>query len=105
MFQLETISAKMLDYFVGRSDALIIDLRERESYEAGHVRTAINVPYAEFEDRIDFPRAKILILYCDRGGASMAAARQLARMGYKARSVIGGFDAYRGRNLVISREP
>ena len=28
MFPIETISAKMLDYYVGRSDALIIDLRD-----------------------------------------------------------------------------
>lgn len=105
MFQLETISAKMLDYFVGRSDALIIDLREPEAYAAGHVRTAVNVPYAKIEENADFPKGKTLVLYCDRGGASMMAAKQLARMGYRTRSVIGGFEAYRGRNLVISREP
>ncbi|MGN8631148.1 rhodanese-like domain-containing protein [Blautia sp. HCP3S3_G3] len=105
MFQLETISAKMLDYYVGRSDALIIDLRERETYEKGHVRTAVSVPYGELEERKDFPVTKILVFYCDRGGASMMAARQFARKGYRTRSVIGGFEAYRGRNLVISREP
>jgi len=32
MFPVETISAKMLDYYVDRRDTLIIDLRERESY-------------------------------------------------------------------------
>ena len=32
MFPIETISAKMLDYYVGRSDALIIDLRDTVSY-------------------------------------------------------------------------
>lgn len=105
MFQLETISAKMLDYYVGRSDALIIDLRDREAYEESHVRTAVNIPYENLEEKTDFPRSKTLILYCDRGGASMVAARQLARLGYRTRSVIGGFEAYRGRNLVISREP
>lgn len=105
MFQLETISAKMLDYFVGRSDALIIDLRDREAYRAGHVRTAVSVPYEELEERMDFPKNKILVFYCERGGASMMAAKLLAGKGYRTRSVIGGFDAYRGRNLVISREP
>ena len=30
MFPVETISAKMLDYYVGRRDTLIIDLREYE---------------------------------------------------------------------------
>ena len=29
MFPVETISAKMLDYYVGRRDTLIIDLREK----------------------------------------------------------------------------
>ena len=32
----------------------------------------------------------------------MAAARLFVRKGYRTRSVIGGFEAYRGRNLVIS---
>lgn len=102
MFTLETISAKMLDYYVGRSDALIIDLREEEAFQKSHVRTAVNVPYAQLEGRMDFPKGKMLIFYCERGGASMMAAKLLARMGYKTRSVIGGFEAYRGRNLVIS---
>ena len=94
MFQIETISAKMLDYYVERSDAVIIDLRDPVSYKKGHVRNAVNIPYHEF------PKDKILILYCDRGGASMQAARSLARAGCRTRSVIGGFAAYRGRNLV-----
>ena len=51
----------------------------------------------------DFPKEKLLVFYCDRGGASMAAAREFVRRGYRTRSVIGGFAAYRGRNLVISR--
>lgn len=102
MFPVETISAKMLDYYVGRSDAIIIDLRDRDEFRAGHVRGAVNIPYEVFDENEDFPRRKTLVLYCDRGGASMMAAKQLARRGYQTRSVIGGFQAYRGRNLVIS---
>ena len=62
------------------------------------------MPYEKFEEMqtYDFPKGKILVLYCDRGGASLLLARQLAKLGYCTRSVIGGFGAYRGRNLVIS---
>lgn len=102
MFLVETISAKMLDYYVGRSDALIIDLRDRGSYRKSHVKGAVNIPYEDLEEYSAFPMSKMLIFYCDRGGASMAAAKQLARQGFRTRSVIGGFEAYRGRNLVIS---
>ena len=92
MFPVETISAKMLDYYVDRRDTLIIDLREG----------AVNMPYGEIDGYTAFPKGKILVLYCDRGGASLLLARQLAKLGYCTRSVIGGFGAYRGRNLVIS---
>jgi rhodanese-related sulfurtransferase len=101
MFPVEPVSAKMLDYYVGRSDAMIIDLRDRESYRESHVAGAVNIPYADLEGKMDFPGDKMLIFYCDRGGASMAAARQYGKLGWKARSVIGGFEAYRGRNLVV----
>lgn len=103
MFQIETISAKMLDYYVGRRDAFIIDLRVPQEYKAGHIRGAVNVPYETLDDYQGFPKDKLLILYCDRGGASLDAAKRLVKQGYQTRSVIGGMQAYRGRNLVISR--
>lgn len=100
MFPVEPISAKMLDYYVGRRDAFLIDLRSREEYRTGHMKGAVNLPYEEFENvRIRFPRGKILCCTAT-GGASLLAARVLARNGYETRTVIGGMNAYRGRNLV-----
>lgn len=102
MFQLETISPKMLDYYVGRRDAFIIDLREPAQFGKSHIKGAINLPYGEFDYERKLPKEKILVLYCDRGNASLLAGRELAKRGFKVRSVTGGFLAYRGRNLVIS---
>lgn len=102
MFPIETISAKMLDYYVGRSDTLIIDVREATLYKKSHIRGAVNCPYSQLEQCRELPREKLLIFYCQRGGSSMAAARLFVKKGYKTRSVIGGFEAYQGRNLVIS---
>ena len=100
MFPVETISAKMLDYYVDRRDSLLIDLREREEFNKSHVRGAVNMPYGEIDGYTAFPKGKILVLYCDRGGASLQAARILARNGYKTKTVIGGMKEYRGRNLI-----
>lgn len=69
MFQIETISAKMLDYYVERSDAVIIDLRDPAAYRRGHVRNAVNIPYRELEEYLEkkqdqkyrFPKDKLLI--------------------------------------------
>lgn len=102
MFPIETISAKMLDYYVGRSDTMIIDVRDPDAYRKSHILGAVNFPYQELSICRELPPEKLLVFYCQRGGASMAAARLFVRKGYRTRSVIGGFDAYRGRNLVIS---
>lgn len=89
MFQIETISAKMLDYYVERSDAVIIDLRDPAAYRRGHVRNAANIPYRELEEYLEkkqdqkyrFPKDKLLILYCDRGGASMRGCPEPGKTG------------------------
>ena len=51
MFPVEPISGKMLDYYVGRKDSFLIDLRNPKEYHTGHIKGAVNVPYEEFEDR------------------------------------------------------
>ena len=106
MFPFETMSAKMLDDYVGRKDALIIDLRGQEEYEKSHVKGAFNMPYERYMETgslsMELSKGKILVFYCDRGDASLKVAKELAVKGYRTRSVIGGFHAYRGRNLVIS---
>ncbi|MDD3218515.1 MAG: rhodanese-like domain-containing protein [Lachnospiraceae bacterium] len=100
MFQLETISPRMLDYYVHRPGVCIIDLREPESYKEGHISGAINLPYRE--DRCILPpREPLVILYCDRGNVSLLCGRELAKRGYTVRSVVGGIHGYKGQNLVI----
>lgn len=103
MFPIETISAKMLDYFIDRSDSLIIDIRDPDSFRKSHIRGAVNCPYEELNSVRNLPKDKLLIFYCQRGGSSISAARLFLRKGYRTRSLVGGFEAYRGRNLVISR--
>ena len=63
MFPVETISAKMLDYYVGRRDTLIIDLREKESYMHSHVKGAVNMPYGEIDGYTAFPRPRLVVMF------------------------------------------
>ena len=98
----ENIPAKELDRYVDAPGSLIVDLRSQEEYEAGHIRGAVNVPMGDFEGRMPSFQ-KELILYCQRGGMSMAAARELSAKGYRVKTVVGGFLAYRG-NYVVKQE-
>lgn len=102
MFNLETISPKMLDYYVDNKRALIIDLRGKEEYEKSHIKGAINIPYEGGSFRFRPPRNRDVIFYCERGSLSLIAARELAKDNYRVRSVIGGIHMYRGRNLITA---
>ena len=100
----DTISAHELDFFYIKRNALIIDLRSREEFAQGHYRDAVNIPYEDLEEWENgqsekLPKEKILVLYCDRGSASMMAARELIKKGYRVKSVVGGIRAYNGSNL------
>ena len=100
MFNLETISPKMLDYYVDNKKAFIIDLRSPADYARSHIKGAVSVPYEGGAFSFRPPKEKEIVLYCERGSHSLLAARELARVGYRVRSVIGGMRTYTGKNLV-----
>lgn len=94
----ETIRVNDIMDYIGKKNVVIIDLREKEEYLAGHIPTAVNVPYKYLEDsKSILLRNNLLILYCDRGHISLMAARDLVKDGYNIRSLFGGFRAYRGK--------
>ena len=97
----EMIPAKELDRYTDRQYTFLIDVRPPEEYQQSHIRGAVNIPYQYLSDCCRFPREKTLILYCDRGATSMAAARELAKKGCKVKTVIGGIRSYRGKKLEI----
>jgi rhodanese-related sulfurtransferase len=96
----ETISAKELDAYINNSNYVIVDLREKKDYERSHIVGARYMDYDDIEyNTVNLPRDKIIILYCDRGGLSSMAAKKLSQMGYQVISVVGGIQAYHGKNL------
>jgi hypothetical protein len=45
--------------------AIIVDVRNDQAYQAGHIKGAILIPYGEISTRIkELPRDKMIITYC-----------------------------------------
>lgn len=77
------------------NDAIIVDVRCPKSFLSGHIPMAINLPLERIKsEKVTFPKNRVLIVYCDTGGASIQAARVLAEMGYKVINCIGGLKNY-----------
>lgn len=93
---LETISAKDMVNYIGREDIQVIDIREPVFYQREHIPTAINIPYNQFENRLNsIPTCKTLLIYCERGGISLLLCKKLSNAGYCVKNLYGGINAYR----------
>ena len=88
----------------GEADLLIIDVRERHEFEAGHLAGAVHVSKGvlerDIEALVDNVDAR-LVLYCGGGFRSAIAAASLVDMGYAdVWSVWGGWRAIKAAGLV-----
>jgi len=49
----------------GSSDLVLLDMRDREDYQKGHIKGALSMPLEEIDKRYrDLPRDKDIVTYC-----------------------------------------
>jgi rhodanese-related sulfurtransferase len=87
--------------------ALVLDLRAKESFDAGHISDARNVPAADLESQVDSLkkwRDKSVITYDDSGSGGAGAARTLTKLGFtKVFNLEGGLNAWVKDNLPLTK--
>lgn len=83
----------------GYRKAQLIDVREPNEFEAGHILGARNIPLSQMKARMQEIRPdKPVYLYCQNGIRSGRAAQTLHRKGYKDLSQLqGGFKKWSGK--------
>jgi rhodanese-related sulfurtransferase len=100
-----------LIFRAGHSDIVVIDARSRDAYAAGHIPGAVSFPHREMtaESTAQLDRSKVYVVYCDGIGcnASTKGAYKLARLGFRAKELLGGIDWRRrdGHPVAVSHEP
>jgi len=87
--------------------ALVIDLRAKELFDAGHIGDARNVPAAELESQAESLkkwRDRNVITYGDGGSGGASAARTLTKLGFtKVFNLEGGLNAWVKDNLPLAK--
>ncbi len=83
----------------------VIDVREREEWDAGHMPEATLIPLSELEQRRnELDPAKPVVIVCRSGRRSLVAAEYLAQRGFRtARSLAGGMIAWVEADQAIAR--
>ena len=72
---------------------IILDVREQDEFDAGHIPGAILLPYTEIEYKAEemIPdKDKQILVYCRSGRRSKIAAEALVKLGYTNIKEFGG---------------
>ncbi len=65
------------------NDAFIVDIREPEMYEKGHLKGAINIPFTGYRERLDeIPKDRPVYIHCRTGQNSYNVCVALQQRGY-----------------------
>ena len=75
------------------SGYIILDVREQDEYDEGHIPGAILIPYGEIADRAEkeLPdKNQLILVYCRSGRRSKIAAEELVKLGYTNVKEFGG---------------
>lgn len=75
----------------------VVDVRELDEWEKGHLKNAIHVPLRDLEknkEKLDKNQEYFVI--CHSGRRSAKASERLSEEGYKVTNVMGGMSAWKG---------
>ncbi len=96
--EVETIGREELIARLSRGDAVLVDVRPRKEYEAGHIDGARSIPLDELEQRLaELPADREVIAYCRGPFCAYAheAVRLLRADGRAARRLSEGWPEWR----------
>jgi rhodanese-related sulfurtransferase len=104
--KLEPIDRHDLLRRVRRGEVVLLDVRPREEYEAGHLEGAVSMPIDELARLAkDLPKKKEIVAYC-RGSYCVFAAEAVAllkKRGHQAARLEDGVREWRTRGLPTTK--
>ena len=93
---------------VKSGDAVIVDVREKDEWDEGHIAGATHLSRGTIELEVEekFPDLNTTVIcHCGGGGRSALAAESLQKMGYtNVRSMAGGLKAWKAAGLPTTNE-
>jgi len=100
----DTVAALQL---INHKDALILDVREKNEFDAGHILNAKLIPLGKLKERIgelEKFRERPILVVCRSGQRSMMATVQLGKQGFsEVYNLAGGVSAWQKANLPLEK--
>ena len=83
----------------------LVDVRDLQSFQAGHLPGAVNIPENSWDAPAGLSRSAVNILYCHGAVCHLAAhaAERFAALGYQVAILEGGYSTWAEVGLPIEK--
>lgn len=92
---------------MNHDQAVVIDVREEQEYQSGHIVGALHVPVGLLESRVNelnLDQTKPIIVYCRTGQRAATAGVALSKMGFvNVSKLSGGVLAWQSASLPLEK--
>ncbi len=99
-----SVSTAQATQMINKQNAVVLDIRDKKEYDAGHLVNAINIPYASLADRmveLDTSKEHPIILVCKSGQSVGMAGKALKQKGFQTFRLTGGMLEWTNQNLPV----
>ncbi len=90
---------------INRSDAIVVDIRDKKEFDEGHIVDALNIPNGKLAQRIselNKQKGKPIIVACKLGQQAGEAVKALEAEGHDpVYKLIGGMTEWRAQSLPV----
>jgi len=97
--EIDEVDASQAQELLAQNSLAVVDVREREEWDEGHLPGAVHVPRGNLESRIEGvvpDKSRQILVYCAAGNRSAFAAKTLDELGYdNVVSLAGGFTDWK----------
>ena len=94
----QEISQEKAKEMMDTQEVLILDVREQDEYDGGHIPGAVLLPLGSISEesaaRVILEKDTTVLVYCRSGSRSKKAAKALAELGYTGIYELGGIRTW-----------
>ena len=103
--EIDEVDATRARELVDAGEPLVVDVREQDEWDEGHIPGAVHIPRGHLESRIERAApdpTRPIIVYCSAGNRSAFAAKTLGELGYQdVVSLSGGFTDWKRNGFPV----
>ncbi|WP_426414995.1 rhodanese-like domain-containing protein [Aestuariirhabdus sp. LZHN29] len=104
----KTVTTQQATRLINNENALVLDVREKKDFSAGHIVESVNIPYAKVAERsseLGDDKDRSIIVVDAAGQHAGVAGKALVAAGFtRVVRMSGGVNAWKGENLPLVKK-